>query len=177
MKGAHKFAPSSGAELSRNRRYPGTLPLREALDGSGELSNGKLVSNSSTALLRYFKRMHQRRHPSKDPDLYRAAALAIKRLREEDPWDCWLWYAAAERLHRRGFDAEWMLDHVEARCPRCSSQLQHEPSLTGYAHTKCASSCGADASNDRTVAIVDRILDLYEAAFDEAIDSITLFDS
>jgi len=37
MKGAHKFSPSSGAELSREREYPGTIPLRETLDGSGEL--------------------------------------------------------------------------------------------------------------------------------------------
>lgn len=175
MKGQHKFAPSSGAELSRDQRYPGTIPLREALDGSGELSNGKLVSDDSTALKRYFKRMHQRRHDETDSDLYRAASLGILRLRESDPWDCWLWYALAERLHRKGHEVEWMLDHVEARCPRCSSRLQYEPSATGYTHAKCASSCGADSSNDRTVEIVERILDLYQTAFDEDLDQITLF--
>jgi len=176
MKGAHNFSPSNGAELSRDRLYPGTIPLREALDGSGELSNGKLVSDSATALARYFKRMHQRRHDSEDADLYRAAALAIKRLREQDPWDCWLWYALAERLHRKDHDVEWMLDHVEARCPRCSSQLQYEPSVSGYANAKCASSCGADQHKDRTIEIVTRILDLYADTFGE-IDRITLFSS
>jgi DNA-directed RNA polymerase subunit RPC12/RpoP len=176
MKGAHKFSPTSGAKLSRDRHYPGTLPLREALDGSGELSNGKLVSDSSTALARYFKRIHQRRHDTADGRLYQAAALGIARLRAKDPWDCWLWYTLAERLHRKGFDTEWMLDHVEARCPRCSSRLQYEPTPTGYVNALCASSCGAD-SNNRTVEIVERILDLYEAAFDDAINSITLFDS
>ena len=175
MKGVHKFSPSTGADLSRDRNYPGTIPLREALDGSGELSNGKLVSDDATALLRYFKRMHQRRHDTEDAALYQAAALAIKRLREADPWDCWLWYAAAERLHRRDFDVEWMLDHVEARCPRCSSQLQYEPSVTGYAFAKCASSCGADSSNDRTIEIVEEVLDLYAVAFDEDLIRITLF--
>jgi len=175
MKGQHKFSPSTGAELSRDRRYPGSIPLREALDGSGELSNGKLVSDTSTALARYFKRTHQRRHQDDDGELYRAAALAIARLRQHDPWDCWLWYAAAERLHRKGFDVAWMLDHVEARCPRCSSRLQYEPSVSGYAHAMCASSCGAD-SNDRTIEIVDRILDLYEAAFGDTINEITLLD-
>jgi len=176
MKGVHKFSPSSGAPLSRDRRYPGTIPLREALDGSGELSNGKLVSDTATALARYFKRMHQRRHDADDAELYQAAALAIKRLREHDPWDCWLWYALAERLHRRDdvdADVAWMLDHVEARCPRCGSRLQYEPSVSGYANAKCASSCGA-GHTDRTVEIVERVLDLYADTFDE-IDRITLF--
>ena len=173
MKGAHKFSPSTGAELSRDQLYPGTIPLREALDGSGELSNGKLVSDDAIALLRYFKRMHHRRHDIEDVDLYRAAALAIKRLRQHDPWDCWLWFALAERLHRKDFETAWMLDHVEARCPRCSSRLRFEPSVTGYAKAMCASSCGAD-SQDRTIEIVERILNLYADTFGE-VDRITLF--
>ena len=173
MKGVHRFSPSSGVELSHDQHYPGTIPLREALDGSGELSNGKLVSETPTALVRYFKRMHQRRHAYDDPELYQAVALAVKRLRKHDPWDCWLWYALAEHLHRAGHDVKWMLDHAEARCPRCSSQLKHEPSASGYARAICASSCGAD-SKDRTIEIVDRILDLYAETFEE-IDRITLF--
>lgn len=172
MKGVHRFSPSSGAELSRDRHRPGTIPLREALDGSGELTNGRLVSDTSESILRYFRRMHQRHHPEEDVELYRRAALAIKRLRSEDPWDCWLWFALAERLHRQCHQAAWMLDHADARCPRCSSRLKWEPSAAGYPFARCASSCGKDT--ERTIEVMDAIQELYEAAFDP-IDGLSLF--
>ena len=172
MKGAHKFSPSSGAALSRDRRYPGTIPLREAIDGSGELTNGRLVSNGSKALLGYFRRTHQE-HAAEDVGLYRRAAVAIQSLRKQDPWDCWLWYALAERLHREEFDIEWMLGHADARCPRCGSQLKWEPAASGYPFARCASSCSRD--RECTIEITDTILELYNAVFDEPIDRLTFF--
>ena len=167
MKGLHRFSPRSGAALSQEREYPGAIPLREALDGSGELTNGELVSRSAKALLRRFKECHQR-HYGRDPALYHEAWQAINALRSDEdmptPWDCWVWYCLAEYLSREGYDVEWMLSHVEARCPRCSSQLQYEPSPMGYDYARCATNCGNDAPT-RTVEIVGRLLDLYERTF------------
>lgn len=175
MKGAHKFSPRSGAELSDEQHYPGTIPQREALDGSGELTNGELVSKGSRALVGRFRRL-QERHDRDDPALTRAAAAAIQKLRKQDPWDCWLWYTLAEHLHRRDdVDAgvEWMLGHVDPRCPRCSSRTKLEHSVAGYPNVKCASHC--QHTNDVTIAVVERILELYNAAFDEPIEEIELF--
>lgn len=176
MKGKHKFSPRSGAALSREREYPGTIPFREALDGSGELTNGELVSRSPQALLRRFKDCHQRHHEP-DPVLYREAWEAIQDLRSDEdtptPWDCWVWYCLAEYLSREGYDADWMLSHVEARCPRCSSQLQYEASATGYDYARCATNCGTDSSK-RTPEIIEQLLELYERTFGP-IDRVQLF--
>lgn len=175
MKGAHKFSPMSGAELSREQHYPGTVPQREALDGSGELTNGQLVSNGSRALLGNFRRMHARHHDQENAALVRKASRAIQRLRKHDPWDCWLWYALAEHLDRRDdvdVDVTWMLGHVDPRCPHCSSRTKLEPSATGYPNVKCASHC--QHKNDVTIVVVERILDCYNAAFDEPIDRVGL---
>jgi len=172
MKGQHKFSPRSGAELSDQREYPGTIPLREALDGSGELTNGELVSREATALLTRFKECHQRGHDP-DPELYFEAWNAIQALRNDEdtptPWDCWLWYCLAERLHREGYDTEWMLAHVEARCPRCSSRLQYEASPMGFDVARCATKCGADSPH-RTYEIMTELLDLYTRGFVDADD-------
>jgi len=35
MKGAHRFSPSTGADLSDDRHRPGSIPMRESLDGDG----------------------------------------------------------------------------------------------------------------------------------------------
>ncbi|QLG63097.1 hypothetical protein [Halorarum salinum] len=178
MKGIHRYSPTTGAELGRDRHYPGTIPLRESLEGDGELTNGELVSRDPTAILEYFKRCH-RKHYDADQDLYLAAWEGITALRagddeeESDPWDCWLWYALAERLDRRGHDVEWMCAHVDPRCPHCSSSTKLEPSATGYPNVRCASHCRR--YNDVTIAIVERVLDLYNATFDEGISRVGLF--
>jgi len=168
MKGKHKFSPRSGAELSREREYPGTIPLREALDGSGELTNGELVSRSAKALLQRFKECHQR-HREANPELYCDGWEAIQDLRSDEesptPWDCWVWYCLAECLTRRGYDVEWMHAHVEARCPRCSSRLQYEAAPAGYDYARCATNCGVDSS-ERTYEIMDRLHELYNRTFD-----------
>ena len=181
MKGIHKHSPTTGAELSREKRYPGTIPLRESLEADGELTNGELVSRNATALLRYFKRCHAK-HGDPDTDLYFAAWQGIQALRagddeeESDPWDVWLWYSLAERLDRRGFDVDWMLGHAEPRCPRCSSRLKHKPAAAGYPKMICGASCGAETSSDRTVEIYERIKDVYNATFpDDAVDSLRVF--
>lgn len=177
MKGAHKFSPQSGAELSRERLYPGTIPMREAVDGSGELTNGELVSNGSRALLGRFRDLQERHRDEEDAALTRAAAAAIQKLRKQDPWDCWLWYALAEHLDRRDdvdADVEWMLGHVDPRCPFCTSRTKIEHSVTGYPNVKCAAHCRH--RNDVTVAVVDQILELYNASFEEPIDEVGLLD-
>lgn len=173
MKGVHKHSPTSGTALSREKLYPGTVPQREAEDGSGELTNGQLVSNGSRALLGYFRRMHGRHHDDEDVHQVRAASAAIQRLRKEDPWDCWLWYALCEHLDREGHDVEWMLGHADPLCPYCASRTKIVHSMTGYPNVKCASHCRH--KNDVTIAVVERVLDLYNAAFDEPIDVVGVF--
>jgi hypothetical protein len=179
MKGKHKFSPTSGVELSDERHYPGTIPVREALDGSGELTNGELVSQEATALLTRFKECHRRYHEP-DPELYINAWDSIQAIRgDEDtptPWDCWLWYCLAEYLSRNGHEIGWMFSHVEPRCPRCSSRLRYEPSPSGYPNMICGSTCGAETSSDRTVEIYDRIKEVYNTTFsDESIDRLRIF--
>jgi endogenous inhibitor of DNA gyrase (YacG/DUF329 family) len=66
-----------------------------------------------------------------------------------------------------------MLAHVDARCPRCSSRLKWEPSDTGYPFAECASSCSRDP--EQTIEMMDRIRELYAAAFDEELDGTQLF--
>lgn len=177
MKGIHKFAPRSGAKLSRNREYPGSIPQREALDGSGELSNGQLVSSESTALLTRLKECHGRHHNDPDVGLFLDAWEAIQQLRSDEgsptPWDCWLWYALAEHLDRAGHDVEWMLIHVDPRCPHCSSTTKREPSVTGYPNIRCASQCRQP--DDVTVDVVERVLEIYNATFNEPIERIGIF--
>lgn len=40
------------------------------------------------------------------------ASLAIRRFKTENSgtWDCWVWYATAEGLARKGYDVGWMVD-------------------------------------------------------------------
>lgn len=173
MKGIHRHSPRTGAELSRKYRYPGTVPLRESEAGDGELTNGELVARDPTALLTYFKRCHRKHHDDPDPSLYQTAWSGIQGLRKADPWDCWLWYALAEYLHRQDYDTGWMLAHAEARCPRCSSRLRYEDSVFGFPNMICASSCSGGDS-DRTIEVRDRIEAVYEAAFGE-IDGFEAF--
>lgn len=185
MKGAHKFCPESGVELSTERHYDASgIPWRAPEDDvdedhygappEGLLTCGDLVS-SRLALANYFRRCHQRHHEP-DEGLYRAMALALRRLKtsddDDDPrggaWDVWVWYALAERLARKGHDVRWMHYHADARCPRCSCQLVWE--LTPRGRQGRCPSCGDD--NYRDGEIRDRIRALYRAAFDESIDDL-----
>lgn len=90
MKGAHKFCPDTGVELSEEQHYDERgisrrAPLDEISDDHwgdrpiGILTNGELVSDRY-ALANYFRRCHQRHHEG-DNDLYCSMALALRRLK------------------------------------------------------------------------------------------------
>lgn len=175
MKGVNRFCPRTGTRLSdeqhhdqhgASQRHPvddldpdhwGDPPL-------GQLTNGELVS-SRVALANYFRRMHQRRH---DPDdaLYRAMALAVRRLKSEtDAWDVWVWYALAERLDRKGFAVGWMLDHVEARCPRCAGPLRWEETPRGQ-QPQCAQNCRGEWNRSYLDGVIrEHVRSTYNQAF------------
>jgi hypothetical protein len=185
MKGKHAFCPQSGATLNDDRHYVDSniayrAPVEDSVDDSwtplGELTTGELVS-SCTALTSVFRRCQQLSHADYYVDLYGTAALALRRLKSEtNGWDVWIWYALAERLDRLGYDASWMHNHADPRCPRCSSKLRFEDSPTGYANMICGASCGTETSSDRTVEIYDRIKDVYNATFtDDPIDELHIF--
>lgn len=186
MKGKHAFCPTSGASLTDERYYADTnipfrAPVEDSIDDSwtllGELTTGELVS-SCTALISYFRRCQQKASADYYVDLYGKSAVDIRRLKSEtNAWDVWIWYALAEHLDRRGFDASWMPHFAEPRCPRCSSRLRYEPSATGYPNMICGASCGNETASDRTVEIYERIKDVYNATFtDDTIESLHVFE-
>lgn len=180
MKGGNKFCPRSGAELGEETHHDEHgIPFRapeddvdEAHYGAGpvgELSCGELVS-SRIALANYFRRCHQlARGP--DDQLYRAMALALRRLKsgDSDDWDVWIWFALEERLHRKGFDVDWMDQFAEARCLRCGSVMKWERTPRGV-QGKCAVNC-SDDNDYREPEIRERIRTIYDSAF--ATDGLT----
>jgi hypothetical protein len=157
-----------------SRRAPDDSDDDDALWGDrpeGFLTNGELVS-SRYAIANYFRRCHLRHHDEGDDQLYRSMALAVRRLktRTDNPWDVWIWYALAERLARKDYDVEWMLDHVEARCPRCSGVLKFEPTVRGL-QSKCAVNCRDQWNQDYLDPEIEEIVrTTYNTAFpDDAI--------
>lgn len=181
MKAPHAHSPSTGAPLSDESEYPpGTRPgqsSRTPVDGTGELTTGERRS-SRTALQQYFEASYRDSHAGRDApdDLLRTAGTALYRLKRENAWDVWTWYALAERLARKGYWSTWMCRHAVPRCPRCGSRLQYERSVVGYDYARCGSRCGADSSSERSVEIVERIQSLYEAAFDAQLGRLQAFD-
>lgn len=165
MKGTHAFSPTSGAELSDDRHRPGTVPLREALDGSGELTNGQRHS-SRVAIGQALGRVARRRDVVDDVAAFRRAAaphlLALKRATDAPDWVVWL--ALAERLHRDGRPARWLLAHVDPVCPRCGSVCGFRQHATRGWTARCGAHCGPDSA-DRTGEIHERVHDAYEQAF------------
>lgn len=183
MKGVHKFCPDTGVDLSDEQHYDRRGISRRAPDDSdiaddhwgdhpeGLLTNGELVS-SRYAIANYFRRCHRRHHDQEDAQLYRSMALAVRRLktRTDNPWDVWIWYALAERLARKDYDVVWMLDHAEARCPRCSGVLKFETTARGL-QPKCAVNCRDQWNQDYLDAEIEElVLSTYNKAFpDDAI--------
>jgi hypothetical protein len=171
------FDPQSGAPLSEQRHYPGAYdhgvrtpvyhPTSEWEAGrEGALTNGELRS-AQQGLLGYFRRV-QRRVREPDPTLDRTAALALKRLKAAtDAIDTFVWYALAERLAAKGHWTAWMLDHVNARCPQCSSRVKFRPAV-GRLEAVCASAPSDHGAVDE--AVRDRVAEIYEAAFDDALE-------
>lgn len=175
MKGTQAFSPTSGAPLSREKHRPGELheaPAREADDGSGELTLGGRRS-SRTALQQYWGRSYRKSHHGLEvpTDVAMAAGMALYKLKRQrtNPTDHVVWLALCERLARRGHWSTWMFNHADPTCPRCGSVCRVKPNLTGIDNVVCGSNCGAGTHNERSIEIVDRVLDLYNAAFETPI--------
>lgn len=180
MKSACRFDPETGAPLSRDTEYhpdygPGVkvrTPVEhpDAVDWhigrEGALTNGELRS-SDRGLLGYFRRVH-RLVRTPNPDLDRAAALAIKRLKASNTHelDCFLWYALAERLAAKGYWVAWMVDFAVPRCPHCASQLKFRPGVD-HLEAMCASQPTTHGAVDDDIH--DRVTAIYESAFDDAL--------
>lgn len=182
MKGPHAFCPKTGASLSSDRHYDadGRYRRHPVDDGDaapspdGELTNGERRS-STVALFGRFRRCH-RRHRDPDDDLYRTAALALRRLKRattaDDAWDLYVWSALGEYLARDGHDVEWMAAHVEPRCPGCHGRLRYDRCGDAL-HARCATDCGG-CGPDALATIRDRVAALYGRAFDASPDADAL---
>lgn len=172
MKGTIAFCPDTGADLGTDRHRPGELheaPQKEPQDGTGRLALGGRRS-SKQALARYWGRAYRKSHHGQSPPdgVKRAQAIGIYALKsrtESNPPDDRLWLALTEFLARKGFWSTWMHSHVDVTCPRCGSLCRWEPRITGVDVVRCGASCGKDGSSDRSFEIVDRVLELYNAAF------------
>lgn len=186
MKGAYKFCPDTGVELTDEQHFDERGQSKHAPDDEnlptdhwgerpvGLLTNGELVSDRH-ALANYFRRCHQRTH-DEDGALYRSMALALRRLKTRtDAWDVWVWYALAERLTTKDYQVEWMLNFTEARCPRCSGPLKWESTVRGL-QSKCAVNCRDEWNQDYLdVEIREQVQATYNSAFpDDAVDELEL---
>ncbi|WP_436928785.1 hypothetical protein [Halosimplex halobium] len=176
MIGTDPFCPESGAPLSRDRHYDETgrgkravtTTDRSAAAGTaGELTNGA-VRSARTALLTYFERCH-RRHADADEELYRRAAVALRRLKSgasgRQEWDVHVWFALKHRLASTSHGVEWMNDHATLRCPECAGRLRYRRT-PGCVVATCGVNCdGADG--DALAAIRETVASLYATAFDD----------
>lgn len=178
MNGETAFSPTTGSPLSSEKHRPGELPAaptREALDGTGELTLGSDKS-SRVALQRYFERSYRRSHYGDHPPdgLMRTAGRALYEIKRHagHARDEWVWLALCEYLAREGHWSTWMHNHVEPPCPRCGSICRWEPSLVGLDWMACGANCGAEGHSERSVEIVDRVLEVYHASLDDPDDPI-----
>ena len=171
------FDPQSGAPLTEERHYPGSYrvgvrtPIPHPVSNwhlgrEGALTNGELRS-AQQGLLGYFRRVH-RNVRAPDPQLDQSAALGLKRIKAaSDAIDALVWYVLAERLAEKGHWVAWMLDHVNARCPQCSSRVKFRPAVGGL-EAICASSPSDHGTVDEKIH--DRVAEIYLAAFDEDLE-------
>ena len=155
MKGANAICPTSGSSLSDDRHYVGnnTRPLRVPEDDycygdpSYELTTGERCS-SKMALMNFVRRVHTKAH-DEDDQLYRRAALALRRLKggESDTRDEWILYALAERLQQFDYDVDWLTGPIDLVCPHCGGTLKWESTPRG-ASVRCGTHCdGGDYQN------------------------------
>lgn len=175
MIGNHAFCQRSGAPLSNENYYDERGNGRRAVlrrdaddDCVGELTNGG-VRSSSRALVTYFRRAHRTDHEY-DEELYRRVALAVRRLKRaasgSQEVDRHVWLALAERLTRLDYDADWMADHVELRCPDCHGRLQFDRNAADDVVARCGTNCDGSAT-DRIERMRETIATLYGEAFDD----------
>ena len=156
MRGKHAFEPSTGALLADQRERPGYLPTHAPIrapepdqfnEAPTEPYSCGANFSSSSALIGYFRRMHDQHTPDPNPTMDRQAALAIKRLKEpeSDIHDDYCWFAIAERLLRHDDysrdELGWMHSCVQVGCPSCYSKLKWEQDIHGRALGKCSKHC------------------------------------
>ena len=172
MKSPNAISPTTGSRIGSDDVYPqgrDTLPHQSTgtpIDGTGELTKGETKS-SRVALQQYWEDCYERSHAGRAPPaaVARRAGFGLYQLKREDPIDLWAWFALQEWLAREGYWSTWMREHVAPKCPRCGSRLQIEQSLVGLDFAACGSRCGADSASERSVEIVDRVIDLYNRTF------------
>lgn len=178
MMGETAFCPKTGAPLSDDRYYQENgHALRIAVKDDyvhadeldGELTTGTIRSSTKT-LLTHFQRTHQYYH---EPNycLYRKAALRLRELKRaaagRQETDMVVWLALYARLRETVLETEmdWMLGHVELRCPQCHGRLRYEQLASGRLLAACGTNCG-DETGNRLAAIERLAIELYESAFE-----------
>lgn len=178
MIGNDAFCPESGAPLTEAKHYDDRgRPWRAVRAGDDDTAatDGLLTSGSREsarpALLRYFRRCHQRSH---DPDeaLYRSVSLALWRLKRaadgRQSWDVHVWYVLKHRLAETGHDVAWMGSYATLRCPDCHGTLSYRTVGDGVV-ARCGVDC-TDRHEDRLTAIRETLASLYAVAFDDRPD-------
>ena len=176
MIGNHAFCHRSGAPLSEPTHYDAdgqawrsVLPAEEIERDwpVGELTNGE-VRSSRRAFITYFRRTH-RQHHEFDSELYRRAALAVRRLKRsatgEQEADQHVWYALRYRLGEFGYETEWMHAHAGIHCPSCYGRLSFEEDDSGVVRARCGTRCGG-TNVDQLAQIRETVASLYNAAFE-----------
>ncbi|EMA41201.1 hypothetical protein [Halococcus hamelinensis] len=176
MIGDLAFCPKTGARLSEKRYYRAEgPPLRIPVDDEyvpadaidGELTAGAVCS-SRRALLTHFRRTHQYDHRPND-ELYRTVALRLRDLKRAangpQSSDMVVWLALHDHLDAAGIDVDWMLGHVELRCPRCHGRLKYHQIDTGTVHAECATNC-TDDNADRLAEVERLASELVRDALD-----------
>ena len=175
MIGAHAVCPKTGAQLSNEQHYddagqPRRIPVADAhvspADLEAELTTGA-VRSSREALLTHFQRTHQYDHSAND-ELYQKVALWLRRLTQtasgSHDMDMIIWVALAARVRAADYDASWMLNHVEFRCPQCYGRLKYEQIDAETVHAECATNC-TDTRTGRLTEIRDRAQELFQQAY------------
>ena len=175
MIGATSFCPKTGAQLSERRHYDehGRVLRAPVADGivaetelDGELTTGA-VRSSRRALLAHFRRSHQY-HEAENAALYRKVALWLRRLKQSASGpqapDAVVWLALSARVRHADHDADWMLAHIDVRCPRCHGRLNYEQIGAGTIYAACGTDC-TDDSADRLTEIETLACDLYARSF------------
>lgn len=79
--------------------------------------------------------------------------------------DTFVWYALAERLHRKGYWVSCMIDHALPRCPHCHGRAKFQRGARLIAY--CVSSGEHGMIHDD---LLERITEIYNSAFDEPIE-------
>jgi hypothetical protein len=220
MIGNCRFDPDSGAPLSVEKHYPpGSAHYRTgartpkyhpdsawSLSREGALTNGE-VRSSRRGLQGYFERVVRavREGTEPDPRLDMAASNALRQLKsggengdggdgaQSDRYtlDCFVWYALAERLCRKGWWVSWMLDYAIPRCPLCGSEAKFDDGVW-HKRAICGSQSGPSnipdelesqgyepGHGDIDDALRREIRSTYNSAFaegdEDAIETLELF--